>query len=145
MVLVKDTTTKAIHNPLNRLIAIPTRKDASFSSNTIGNGDVAENMGKSLDMAEGFIRDMLPKSSYSEAPTIVKDSNKTTDGNVIGYLKSTTVVENNNDSMERANTVLKPNIIFGAHILEEKEEWFYRWADNYDVWNNDFLHTYKRN
>ena len=50
----------------------------------------------------------------------------------------TVVDENNNDSVERANTVLKANNILGAHILEEKEEWFYQCADNYDIWNSDF-------
>ena len=28
----------------------------------------------------------------------------------------------------------------GAHIVEEKEGWFYGWADKYDVWN-DYSHT----
>ena len=34
-------------------------------------------------MVEGFISDMLPKSSYLEAPTIVKNINETTDGDEI--------------------------------------------------------------
>ena len=39
--------------------------------------------------------------------------------------------------MERAKTILEANNILGDHILEEKEEWFYQWADNYDVWNDN--------
>ena len=52
-------------------------------------------------------------------------------------MKPTAVDENNNDSVECANTVLEPNNILGVHVLEKKEEWFYQWADIYDVWNND--------
>ena len=59
---------------------LPTRKDESFSSNVIRNRDVAKVMGKTLDMVEGFISDILPKSSYLKVPNIVKDSNETTDG-----------------------------------------------------------------
>ena len=115
----------------------PTCKDESFSSNAIGNGNITKNIGKNLDMAEGIFRDMLRKSSYLKTPTIVKDSNETTDENKMGDLKPTGVDENNNDSVEHANTVLKPNNILGIHVLEEEEEWFYQWTDNYDVWNND--------
>ena len=54
----------------------------------------------------------------------------------MGDLNPTAVDGNNNDSVERANTVLEANNSLGAHILEEKEEWFYQCADNYDVWNS---------
>ena len=94
-------------------------------------------MGKTLDMVEGFISDMLSESSYLEAPTIVKDSNETTNENEMGDLKPAAVDENNNDGVKRTNTGLKPNNILGAHVLEKKEEWFYEWADNYDMWNNN--------
>ena len=67
---------------------------------------------------------MLPKSSYLQAPTIVKDNNKITDGNEMGDLKFTAVDKNNNDSVERVNTVLKPNNILGAQFLEEKNNDF---------------------
>ena len=50
---------------------LPNCKDESFSPNTIGNGDVVEVMGKTLDMVEGFISDIVPKSSYLETPTII--------------------------------------------------------------------------
>ena len=30
--------------------------------------------------------------------------------------------------------------VVGAHTVEEKEEWFYKWADDYDVWN-DYSYT----
>ena len=52
-------------------------------------------------------------------------------------MKPTDVDKNNNNSVERANTVLEPNNILGARILEKKEEWFYQWANNYDVRHSD--------
>ena len=93
----------------------------SFSSNTIGNGGVARIMGKTLDMAGGYISDMLPKSSYLQAPTIVEDSNKTTNRNEMGDLKPTAIDKNNNNSVELTNIISEPNNILGAHILEEKD------------------------
>ena len=88
-------------------------------------------------MVEGFTNDMLPKSSCFQAPTIVEDSNITTKRNEMGDLDPTAVDKNNNNSVERANTVLNANNIVGAHFLEEKGEWFYQCADNFDVWNSD--------
>ena len=38
--------------------------------------------------------------------------------------------------MKLPDTGLKSNNTLGAYIVEEKEEWFYGWADNYDVWND---------
>ena len=32
------------------------------------------------------------------------------------------------------------NNTLGAHVVEEKEGWFYKWADNYDVWD-DYSYT----
>ena len=84
-------------------------------------------------MVKGFINDMLPKSSRLQAPTIVKDNNKTTNRNKIGDLDPTAVDNKDNDSVERANTVLKTNNILDAHVIEEKEEWLYQCAINYDV------------
>ena len=101
---------------------LPARKDESFCCNAIGNGDLAEVKTKTLDMVEGFISHMLPKSSYLEAPTIIKNNNKTTDENEMGDLKPTAVDENNNSSVEHANTVLEIDNILGTHVLEEKKE-----------------------
>ena len=36
-------------------------------------------------------------------------------------------------TMKLANTGLKSNNTLGARIVEEKERWFYEWADKYDV------------
>ena len=94
-------------------------------------------MGKTLNMVKGFINNMLRKSSCLQAPTILEDNNDKTNRNELGDLDPTTVVDNNNNSVERANTVLKTNNIPGAHVLEEKEEWFCQCANNYDVWNSD--------
>ena len=80
--------------------------------------------------------DMLSESSYLKAPTIVKDSNETSNKNKMGDLKPSTVDGNNNDSVKRANTDLEPDNTPGAHVLKEKKEWFYLLTDNYDVWNN---------
>ena len=58
-------------------------------------------MGKTLDMVEGFINDMLSES---------RD------------LKSAAVDENNNSGVKHANTRFELNNVLGAHVLEEKEE-----------------------
>ena len=42
------------------------------------------------------------------------------------------IAHKHNNDVEWVNTELEPN-----SILEEKEEWFYQWADKYDVWNNN--------
>ena len=119
-------------------------KNESFSSDTTGNGDVARVMRKTFNIVEGLISDMLPKSSYLQGSTIVKDNNETTNGNEMGDLQPTAVDKNNKDSFERANTVLEADNILGAHVLEEKQEWFYQWADNYDVRNSDSHSTMNR-
>ena len=75
------------HNQSNQRSAKPTnykinnREDDSLSSNTEGKEDVAKVIGKTLNIVEGFINDMLPKSCCLQTPTIVKDSNKTTNRN----------------------------------------------------------------
>jgi len=74
-----------------------TLKDESFSSDAVGNGDVAEVMGKTLDMVAGVISDMLSESNYLEAPTIVENSNETTNENEMGDLKPAAVDENNEE------------------------------------------------
>ena len=114
-----------------------TCKNDSFSSNTVGKKDIAKVMGRTINMVEGFINDMLPKSSYLQDPTIVKDSNKTTNINEMGDLDPTAIDKNNNNSVERTNAELEANNSLGAHIPEEKDEWLYQCANNYDMWNSD--------
>ena len=77
-------------------------------------------MGKNLNMVEGFMNIMMPKSSCLQAATIVEDSNKTTKRNEMRNLVPTAVDKNNNNSVERANTILKANNILGAHVLKRK-------------------------
>ena len=131
------------HNQIDRRSAEPTdyklntRENGSFFSNTVGKEDVTKVMGKILNMVEGFINDILPKLSCLQVSTIIEDNNETTNINEIGDLDPTTVNDNDNDSVERANTVLKTNNILGAHIMEEKEVWFHQYANNYDAWNSD--------
>ena len=43
-------------------------------------------------MLERFISDMISKSNYLQAPTIVEDSNETTNENEMGDLKPIAVV-----------------------------------------------------
>ena len=125
MVLVEDIITKAIEDPLNPDYKLNTREDGSFFSNTVEKEDVAKVMGKTLNMVEGFINVMLPKSNCLKAPIIVEDNKETTNRNKIGDLDPTGVDNNNNNnnnnnnSVERANTVLKTNNIPGAHVMEE--------------------------
>ena len=61
MMLAENTTTKAIEDPLNPLTINSIVVDGSFSFNTVGKEDVAKVMGKTLNMTERFINDMLPK------------------------------------------------------------------------------------
>ena len=58
----------------------------------------------------------------------------------LGKAKPVVVHENNNGAMKLAEAGMEPNNTLGAHIMEEKEGWFYGWADKYDVWN-DYSHT----
>ena len=60
---------------------------------------------------------------------------KTTVVSKLGKAKPFVVHENNNDTMKLADTGLKSNNTLSAHIVEEKEGWFYKWANKYDVWD----------
>ena len=91
-------------------------------------------------MVEGFINDMVSERSPTDAPTVVEDNNKTTAVSKFGKAKPVVVHENNNGAMKPADTGLKSNNTLGAHIVEEKEVWFYKWANKYDVWN-DYSYT----
>ena len=42
--------------------------------------------------------------------------------------------------MKLADTGLKSHNTLGAHIVEEKEGWFYEWVDKYGAWN-DYSYT----
>ena len=42
------------------------------------------------------------------------------------------IARKNNSGVERFNTEFEPNSVF-----KKKAEWFYQWAENYDVWNNN--------
>ena len=131
------------HNQSNQRSAkltdykLNTCEDGSFSSGTVRKKDVVKVMGKTLNMAEGFINDMLPKSSRLQAPTIVEHNNKTTNRNEIRDSDPTAVSNKDNDCVEHVNTILNPNNILDAHVMEEKEEWFYQCANNYNVWNSE--------
>ena len=42
------------------------------------------------------------------------------------------IAHTRNGGVDWVSTELEPD-----SVLEEKEEWFYQWADSYDVWNNN--------
>ena len=86
---------------------------------------------------QGFINDMV---GNTYAPTVVEGSNEATVASKLGKAKSVVVHENNHDNTKLVDTGLKSNNILGARIVEEKEGWFYGWADTYDVWN-DYSYT----
>ena len=67
---------------------------------------------------------------------MVKGSNETTMASKLGKAKPVVVHGNNHGNTKLADTELKSNNILGAHIVEEKDRWFYGWADTYDEWNN---------
>merc|ERR1711935_1187072 len=60
---VLPTSTGAISkSPSSKENALDTSKNESFASDAVGNGDVAEVMGKTLDMVAGVISEMLEES-----------------------------------------------------------------------------------
>ena len=84
-------------------------------------------------MVEGLINDIVSETSHMDTSTVVKDNNKMTAVSKLGKTKLVVVHENNNGAMKLADTGLKSNNTLSAHIVEEKEGWFYEQADNYDV------------
>jgi len=56
-------------SPSYKLGCFDNSKNTSFSSDAVGNGDVAEAMGKTLDMVVGVISEMLSESEVQEKPT----------------------------------------------------------------------------
>ena len=76
---------------------------------------------------------MVPETNHIDAPTMVKDNNKTTTVSKLGKTKPIVVYENNNGAMKLADTRLKSNNTLSIHVVEEKEEWFYELAANYDL------------
>ena len=97
-------------------------------------------MGDTLNMVEGFINDLISERSHMDDPTVVKDNKETTAVSKLGKAKPIFVHKNNNGAMKLADTGLNSNNTLGAHIMEEKNGWFYEWADKYDVWN-DYSYT----
>ena len=77
-------------------------------------------------MVGGFINDMVSETSHINASTVVKDNNRTTAVTKLGKAKPVIVHANNNDAMKLADTGMKSNNTLGAHIVEEKEGWFYK-------------------
>ena len=57
--------------------------------------------------------------------TIVDTNNKTTTNNKASKAKPIVVHENNNGAMKLAVAGMESNNTLAAHIMEEKEEWFY--------------------
>ena len=86
---------------------------------------------------QGFINNMFGNTNTA---TVVENNNKTTTISKLGKVKPVVVHEKNDGAMKLADTGLKLNNTLGAHVMEEKEGWFYEWADKYDVWN-DYSHT----
>ena len=119
---------------------LATCKNESFSSDTVKNGGVAEIVVDTLNNVEGFINDMVLETSHIDAPTVVEDKNETTAVSNLEKAKPVFAHENNNCAMQLADTRLESNNTLGAHTVEEKEGWFYKWADKYDVWN-DYSYT----
>ena len=78
---------------------------------------------------QGFINDMVGNTNV---PTVVESSDKATAASKLGKYKPVVVHENNHGNVKIAGTGLKSNNIHGANIVEEKEGWFYAWADMYD-------------
>ena len=86
---------------------------------------------------QGFTNDMI---GILNAPNVVKGINKATMASKLGKVKPAVIHENNHGNTKITDTRLKSNNTIGAHIVEEKEEWFYGLADKYDVCN-DYSYT----
>ena len=82
---------------------------------------------------QGFINDTI---SNTNVPIVVESSNEWSAASKLGKAKPVVVHGNNHGNTKFANTGLKSNNILNAHIVEEKEGWFYGWTDTYDEWNN---------
>ena len=91
---------------------------------------------------QGVSNDMIGDKNFL---TMVDSSNKATTGSKLGKTKPVVVHKNNHGNTELVNTELKSNNILGAHIVEEKERWFYRWADTYDECNNYYYKPTEEN
>ena len=112
---------------------LATGKYESFSSESVKNGDITNIVVEILNILEGFINDMISETSHTNAPTMVKDNNKTTAASKLGKVNPVVVHEHNNGTMKLADTGLKSNNTLGVHIVEQKERWCYEWVDKYDV------------
>ena len=84
-------------------------------------------------MVEEFINDMVSETNHIDTPTVVKDNNETTKASKLRKAKPVVVHKNNNGAMKLADTGLKSDNTLIAHIMEEKEGWFYKLADKYNV------------
>ena len=82
---------------------------------------------------QGFTNDMVGNTND---PTMVKGNNEATVANKLGKAKLVFEHKNNHGNTKLTNTELKFNSIIGAHIMEEKEGWFYGWVDTYDEWDD---------
>jgi hypothetical protein len=80
--------------PTPESISFTNSKDASFSSDAVGNGDIAEAMGKTLDMVAGAISEMLSESENLKPVANIDDSKETTNQSKMGDLKPAPTVEN---------------------------------------------------
>ena len=89
-----------------------------------------------------FTNDMV---GNTDAPTVVKGNKEATTASKLGKAKPVVVHEINHGNTKLTDTELKSNNILGAHILEEKEGWFYEWADTYHEWNKYYYIPMKEN
>ena len=87
---------------------------------------------------------MVSERSHTDAPTAVKDNNKTTAASKLGKAKLVFIHENNNGNTKLAKNGLKSNNTLGVNILEGKEGWFYGWADKYDAGMINPIHLQKK-
>ena len=71
---------------------------------------------------QGFINDMVGNMNTA---TVVENNNKTIMVSKSGKAKPVVLHENNHGNTKLTNTELESNNTLGAHIVEEKELWFY--------------------
>jgi hypothetical protein len=91
--------------PTPESISFINPEDVSFSSDAVGNGDIAEAMGKTLDMVAGAISEMLSESQNLKPVANIEDSKETTDQSKMGDLKSAPTIENSEEATTNGSKV----------------------------------------
>ena len=111
--------------PTPESISFINSKDVSFSSDAVGNGDIAEAMGKTLDMVAGAISEMLSESKNLKPVANIEDSKEMTNQSKMGDLKPAPAIKNieeaTNDS-EAGALVVNSNDEIAMKSVDDEDD-----------------------